>query len=520
MNESMVDNGSSAYEKKYALIHILSLLALTFICYWKFLDNFYVLEDTAAPYAGFVLNDDISKIFTESFTGYGAVWRVVVMLSYIPNYWISGIDPWSYRLFSLIFHFINAVLVYLIANRLTKNITVSFIVAVLFSVSLNKVSTIGMAAHRVTLFGALFPFLSLYFYIRLIQENFSKKNAVFFLLSFMAAIGSYETGLIMPAVYITFALLFKRKDLFSGPLLWLTSISLLVSLSIIFGLHLGTSSHGMSIIADKTLIAKAFHMIKNILAIFPSFLIPPFIIQKSLKGVYYSQLTDFGWIEFLSIVLIISIAIYSIKSKNKVVLFALLFFVITSIPVSIIQWGYFPELYYDDPRHGGWLRFDVGRYSYLSSFGFYLIIGIVLHDLFETITSSFTNRKVLKICATAMLLSYVVFNVFWIHKREKYWQVISDNTRSELESIKSLNLTVDHNTAIYHYFGPLYGYHGRNMLRALYKIPDLEVFDLNFELHKIKPHNKKTIVIYYEYSGYKARYLRDNSAIIRQKQGG
>src|SRR6266568_2193003 len=149
------------------------LLALAFFCYWRILDNYYFLDDTGGLFAGYLLSHDFSQIFHYNFdTIYmSRLWRVVDAASFVPNYLISGIEPWSYFLVNILLHFGCSLLCYLITRTISRDRWQALLTAVLFGICLNKADAVMMIAHRTTLLGAFFSLASFYCFTRALAEG-------------------------------------------------------------------------------------------------------------------------------------------------------------------------------------------------------------------------------------------------------------------------------------------------------------------------------------------------------------
>lgn len=399
------------------------------------------------------------------------LWRVVAALSYVPNYLISGYDPWSYYLVNLLLHFANSALVYLIVKKLTGNKALSLLIAVLFSVSLNKADAVMMIAHRTTLMGAFFVLLSLLFYISIVLDGYTRKGFLYVLLFFVAALGSYETALVLPAVFVGFGVIYKGNSFFKKELLLVNLAVITLVIALVWYLNLGPATTGGSVITEPDILGKGYHIFRNVLSVFPSFIIPPFLLQSSNEA-YHNATTYFGWIEYLSLALIIGIMIVNIRAGNKLIYFALIFFFFTAIPSAAPRWGYYP-----DYRYVGDIRFSIGKYSYLSSLGFYIIVGVLVYQINTYLKK--LKKSFIKIASAFLLIAYLVFNIYWLYEREGMWDMVTKMAKRQIDSVQTLNLKVGAGMNIYVDRGfVLYHSHARSLLRVIYDNPDLNVQDV------------------------------------------
>lgn len=455
---------------------IMLLFVLSVVCYWKIFDNYLYLDDTMAVFAGYLLSLDVMQILSYRFSYIdgSALRRVMVALSYVPNYLLSGRDPWSYYLVSLSLHFGNSVLAYLIVKKLSGKEGLALLVSFLFCASLNKADAVIWIAHRNGLMGAFFQLLSLLFYIRIVLEGYSNRFALYSIVSFLFAIGSYETALVMPAVFVSLGLLYKGRSFFRKDLILINSVFAGVVLALALYLNLGATSVGGNVITESTFIGKAYHVIRNILSVFPSFIIPPFLLQD-VNEPYHNVTAYFGWIETLSLILILSILLANrLYLKDRLLYFSLLFFFITAMPSASPRWAYFPMLYSQD------IRWTIGKYGYLASFGFYTIAGILLYKLYCYLRDNNVLKRGYLVPASAILLSaYLIFNMYWIYERERMWDILTKAAKMQIDSLTALNLTPGKDTNVYVDRGfILYHNHARSLLRVIYDNPNLSVQDV------------------------------------------
>ncbi|MDO8444711.1 MAG: hypothetical protein Q7T53_01165 [Deltaproteobacteria bacterium] len=484
------------------------LFALAVACYWRMFDNYFYLDDTNGVFAGYLLSHDITKIFTYNFEAIyiSPLRRVVVALSYIPNYLISGYDPWSYYLANLLLHFGNSLLVYLIVKKLSDNKNLALLTAVLFSTSLNKADAVMMIAHRTTLMGAFFALLSIFLYIRIIMEGYNRRLFLYTLLSFVAALGSYETGLVLPGIFIALGLVYKGRDFFKKELLLVNAsfLSLVIILVLFLGLQPGAA------IADTSLVGRIYHIFRNVLAVFPSFIIPPFVLQQPNEA-YHSITTYFGWIELFSLVLIGLIVTVNLRIRDRLVIFGLIFFLIMAIPTSSVNWAYYPE--YKFHR----LRFSIGKYSYLSSFGYYIIAGTLLCKLYCYLSARCTRPHLIKAVSFLVLGTFIVFNISLLYHREKMWEFVAKMTKAQIDFLISLDIKQNHYHKIYSSGNDqfIYSKHVESLLRVIHKNTDITVQDFSKES---KPEAGEKELLFITADGKMVAIDYDKKYLIKQSE--
>lgn len=447
-----------------------SILVLVFASYWRILDNYWFLDDTTAPFSGYLLSLDITKLFTYRFDVIymTPIWRVFVTLSYLPNYLLSGLEPWSYYLVSIMLHAGNGWLVFLISRKLLHSAGAALLIAFLFTVSLNKADAVMMIAHRTTLLGAFFALASFYYYVCLIVDGFSKVRLTGCLLAFFAALGSYETALLMPGIFIVFGLIWRGNTFFWTKEFFIGLALATFSAVLIVFLGLGSAN---GVVSEPYLIARLLHMARNILAVLPSFIVPPFLLQ-SPNILYYSEGTGFSWIEIFGLAILLFLFAAGLITKKRTVFIGILFFLILALPTSKVPWLFYPDINTGTLHR---LRWSVGKFSYLSSFGVYFACGVLFWRVFLWFEGKLRHIIALRVCTVVLLAAYFCFNLYWLYKREIIWENATNNYRKQIESLRALNLTLDPNMVVYHFGFDSYGRHAEALFRVIFKSPNLLV---------------------------------------------
>jgi protein O-mannosyl-transferase len=174
---------------RYSLI----ILFVVFIIYAPGLSGGFAYDD----YFNFLYN----KVITETELNLKGIWSVlysgesgplgrpIPMLSFFLNYKISGVDPLSYKLFNVVIHIINAILVFFVScnlfkayfNRTEKNILpsqvslIAFWVALLWAIHPINVTAVLYVVQRMTSMAGTFTLLGILTY-SLLRKNEILKN--------------------------------------------------------------------------------------------------------------------------------------------------------------------------------------------------------------------------------------------------------------------------------------------------------------------------------------------------------
>jgi len=462
------------HEKNIKTWHVAFLmLLLAFVGYGVALKNYFFLDDTSAPYAGYILSREPLRLFTENFDVIymSRLWRLVVSLSYVPNYLLSGLDPWSYYLVNILLHAGCGILTYLITLQLTKRKRIALLTAVLGAMTMIKADAVFMIAHRTTLLGAFFSLASFLAYTRLLTTDWEWKDAILCVSAYLLGIFSYETTLMLPAVFLGTAVIlygrtiFQRKyQLFLALALLVTSGALIICLGMIGNSSTG-DAHGV--------LLRIWHILRNILAVVPIFVIPPFLLHYDNS--YHSVPITYGWIEMVGTGLLFLLTWFGFRLKDKPVLIGVLFFVIMAVPTAQVHWYYYPDI----TSGLGYmnLRWSVGKFSYLSSFGIYMASGILISRLYAYLMERVGGVISVRWCAGLLLVCYIIFNGYWLFKRERTWQFVTSIGRTQVEALKALHLPISPETNVFVSHLAYYHHHAQALLRVLYKAPQLKVRD-------------------------------------------
>ncbi len=152
---------------------IFALIVINILLYAKtatydfvnFDDKTYVLYN---PVIKEITLDNLEKIFSEfNFSNY----QPLVHLTYAVEYYFFGQNAAGYHIISVILHILNSILVLYLIFFLSKDSTIAFIVALLFSLHPMQVETIAWISEQKGLLSTFFYLLSFLSYIRYSWEK-------------------------------------------------------------------------------------------------------------------------------------------------------------------------------------------------------------------------------------------------------------------------------------------------------------------------------------------------------------
>lgn len=388
-------------------------MVLTFIIYLPALRNGFVnWDDNHYVYENSNLQTIDFKWFKGILTSrFYSNWHPLTMISYAVDYSFWGLNPLGYHLTNIVLHAIDTFLVFLLVHHLvdiglgfqdlkTINATrfrthVALIVALLFGIHPIHVESVAWVSERKDVLYAAFFLLTILCYLKYVSGGSKRRlfygiSLIFFILSLM----SKPMAVSLPVVLLIFDYYpLKRSEAESTKKILIEKLPFLligIVCSIITVWAQGAGGALMTLERFPLLVriavaarAYLFYLIKMILPI-------------NLAPYYpYPTGTFFFSVEYLgSIVtmLIITYAAIRLFKKNKLFSAVWLYYIVTLIPViGIVQIG---------------AQAAADRYTYLPSLGPFVLIGVVVGELYER--TSKKNR--MAIIAALLIVSCLLMN--------------------------------------------------------------------------------------------------------------
>lgn len=145
------------------------IVTLTIAAYWQLKDNGFVNFDdpgyiTENPFLRRGMTAETIK-WAFSFPDKITYWHPLTWFSLMLDYELFGLNPAGYHLVNLLFHVTNAVLLFLILNRMTQRLWPSAFVAAVFALHPLNVESVAWVVERKTLLSALFFMLTIRAYL-------------------------------------------------------------------------------------------------------------------------------------------------------------------------------------------------------------------------------------------------------------------------------------------------------------------------------------------------------------------
>jgi tetratricopeptide (TPR) repeat protein len=164
--------------------------------------SFLVMDDrdyvTDNPYihAGLIHNGLVWRTIKWAFTStYAANWHPLTWLSHALDYQLFALNPAGHHLDSVLIHALNAVLLFLLLQWVTKRVGPSLLVAALFALHPINVESVAWVAERKNVLSTLFFFLAIAAYVRYAQKPDWRR--------YLLVAGMFAAGLMAKPMVIT-----------------------------------------------------------------------------------------------------------------------------------------------------------------------------------------------------------------------------------------------------------------------------------------------------------------------------
>jgi protein O-mannosyl-transferase len=180
------------------LIRILICLALAILTMTAFgslkdcgfinLDDPVYVYENAFVKAGLNANS-VRQAFSSELAEKCSNWHPITWLSLMLDHQIFGLNPSGYHLINLLFHVINAILLFLILHRMTKKLWSSAFVAALFAIHPLHVESVAWIAERKDVLSTFFWMLTMGAYSYYVKHTGFRRYffvLMFFVLGLMA----------------------------------------------------------------------------------------------------------------------------------------------------------------------------------------------------------------------------------------------------------------------------------------------------------------------------------------------
>ncbi|MDO8621199.1 MAG: hypothetical protein Q7R31_02870 [Candidatus Levybacteria bacterium] len=432
------------------IIFSIILFAIILATYHQLFQTFYQQDEWIA--LGHIMTQTFPKYF-EQFSKTALLGGGGRPLSVPLQYFLFSNFPFQaapFVVFALVFHFLNSLLVFLLAKKITRNFLIASISAIFFatsSVSHQAVSWIG--ASPTTLPSAFFALFSILLYFHFLENE---KRKFFYLSLFFALISFFfkESGIfifiLLPLIYR----IYKKVSFYNSlkkhfVIIIYLCVAVLSRVYDLFFVNTGLTTTFVtrnSNTVERIILHSFVYPFESLsqVFIFPSIMwkfshfflsvVFPFVLH-SPSGVLATETmgAEVISIALSSIILILIFLVYRNDKKNrKIILFTLLFFFLSFLPYVFLERGN----------------------AYLDSRYFYL--GVVPASIiFSLLVNSIKNRLSKNYFFPIALLIIIFFysQIKFINNELGYQVNLARERKNFLMSLKKLYPAVPTNSVFY-----------------------------------------------------------------------
>ncbi len=384
-------------EQKRYILSLVLITILGFVVYGNSLNGQFIRDDSPLVKDNTYIKSwsNISKIFTKNIAaGGGEKWnsyRPLQVITYMMDYSLWKLNPKGYHLTNILFHIFAALSIYWLINILYSQEPLALFTGILFVVHPVHTEAVTYISGRADSLAAVFMVLCFIFYIKnLHSESIGRYNLI--LISYIFALLSRESSLILPALLLLYHYVFKErlkaKQFLS--ILTITCIYILLRLTLLRSL-LFNISYPTTILQR---IPGFFIAVTNYIRI----MLLPFNLHTGYGDKLFS-LSDPR--AMLGILILFSLLVYAFRkrSSNSLIFFSAFWFFIALLPQSNI----YPINAYMAEH---WL--------YLPSVGFFLLLAKGLSCLYR--------QKKSRIFAIFFEISLLAFYSCLTIRQNSYWK--------------------------------------------------------------------------------------------------
>lgn len=356
--------------KSYKWRHIIVISLICFAAYANTLsmnfvwDDLYQIKENSQIKS---LKNIPSMFMSEVWAGVegghrSPYYRPLFTISLAIDYFLWGENPSGFHLTNIILHFLATLVIYFLTARIASSYKAAFFSGLLFAVHPVHTEAVAWISGRNEMLSALFMFLSFYLYL-LFREKKLKIYMAGAVLAYFLALLSKEIAITLPAIIFLYEIYatdssinssIKRK--LTGPILYMIVIIPYIALRLsILSMQTWTSYP----------IEQRLYTGFDILIRYLKMLILPVGLKLHYEIPIKKSLLEGDVLTSIIIFFLVTVGFFLTKKFDKRVFFGFLFLMVTLFPVS----G-FPTIIQPSPM--------AVRYLYIPSFGFALVLGVLL----------------------------------------------------------------------------------------------------------------------------------------------
>lgn len=209
----IISKHNNMWSDRRTLLMVCGILLLTFLIYIPTFNNSFTNWDddvyvTSNELIQSLSGENISKIFSTS-TFVGGNYHPLTVLSLAINYQMTGLDISSYHVTNILLHLLNTFLVFMLIYRLTKNnLNIAAITALIFGIHPMHVESVSWIAERKDVLYTFFFLGASLVYLDYLK-NRKKSLYLVAILLFLLSLLSKPAAVVLPMILLLL-------DYFSG----------------------------------------------------------------------------------------------------------------------------------------------------------------------------------------------------------------------------------------------------------------------------------------------------------------
>ncbi len=355
-------------DKLYIGVLAAVILLITIIVYSNSLNNGFVQWD---DYKYVSDNEDIKHLNNQSIfryftTYYLKMYQPLTMISYALDYKIGELNPLTYHRTNVVFHTLNALLVFCFILLLTKQVPIAAVSALFFGIHPLHVESVAWISERKDLLYSFFYLASLISYILYRKRNNSYRFYFLAILFFLLSLFSKSAAVTLPFILVLTDYYLGKKLAFKSHLDKIPFFALSIILGIVSLLSQRVIGSDLDYVTGYTILdrlfmgayAFTFYIVKSIFPFGLSAIHPlPLKPEGVLPITYYVSGLTFIFFAYILIRLFKSKADEFLK---KDFIYGALFFFFTIVLIIFIPVGQ---------------ALVAERYTYIPYIGLFVILG-------------------------------------------------------------------------------------------------------------------------------------------------
>ena len=323
------------------------------------------------------------------------------MLSFMLNYRFSKLNTVSYHLFNIIFHIINALLLYILMLNLGLQRKAAWLTGLLFVLYPVNCQAVALIGGRIEIIFGLLFLLCMIAFLRGIE-----KSRLYFLLSiflFILAVFTKESALILPFIMLAHTLVFleKEKRKKAIPVLLALTGIVIIYCSVRFFL-LGSPFHSTLSLINEASFLERLYTFPRIILTYVQLIVIPVVLKSEYHFVVHNFKDPFVWLGLPFLILLFLSVYRFLKPRKQALFFSCWFFI-----------GLLPYYNLIIPLHATLSE----HWVYFSAMAFAGLMSMAIFNIRERIAS-----RRLRYALGAALVFLLLFYVFRIVERNREWR--------------------------------------------------------------------------------------------------